>query len=105
MVVIGGMGSMTGAVLGAVYVRSTQYFLPAQFQLLVTGFGMLVLLLFFPGGLGQIVFRSATSTCAASRQGGCLCQASSPTSARGRAGAARTRTATTGLVGQPGVIA
>ncbi len=56
MVVIGGMGSMTGAILGAAYVQSVLYFLPAQFQLLATGFGMLVLLLIFPGGLGQIVF-------------------------------------------------
>jgi branched-chain amino acid transport system permease protein len=56
MVVIGGMGSMTGAVLGAIYVRGTQYFLPAQYQLLVTGVGVLFLLLVFPGGLGQIVY-------------------------------------------------
>ena len=56
MVVIGGMGSLSGAVLGAAYVRGTQYFLPAQFQLLVTGIGMIVLLLLFPGGLGQITF-------------------------------------------------
>ena len=56
MVVIGGMGSMSGAILGAIYIRGIQYFLPAQFQLLVTGVGLLVLLLFFPGGLGQILF-------------------------------------------------
>jgi branched-chain amino acid transport system permease protein len=56
MVVIGGMGSLGGAVLGAAYVRGTQYFLPAQFQLLVTGIGVLFLLLLFPGGLGQIMF-------------------------------------------------
>lgn len=56
MVVIGGMGSLGGAVMGAAYVRGTQYFLPAQFQLLVTGLGMIVLLLLFPGGLSQITF-------------------------------------------------
>ncbi|HEX2849075.1 MAG TPA: ABC transporter permease [Acidimicrobiales bacterium] len=56
MVVIGGMGSLSGAILGAIYVRGTQYFLPAQFQLAVTGLGMLLLLWLFPGGLGQIVF-------------------------------------------------
>jgi hypothetical protein len=56
MVVIGGMGSMAGAVLGALYVRGTQYFLPAQYQLLVTGVGVLFLLLVFPGGLGQIFY-------------------------------------------------
>jgi branched-chain amino acid transport system permease protein len=56
MVVIGGMGSLTGAVLGAVYVRGIQYFLPAELQLFATGFGLLILLLVFPGGLGQIFF-------------------------------------------------
>lgn len=58
MVVIGGMGSMTGAVIGAVYVRTIQFYLPAQYQFLATGFGMLLLLMFFPGGLGEIVFRT-----------------------------------------------
>jgi branched-chain amino acid transport system permease protein len=57
MVVIGGMGSMTGAILGAVYVRGVQYFLPAELQLFATGFGLLVLLLVFPGGLGQVFFQ------------------------------------------------
>jgi branched-chain amino acid transport system permease protein len=57
MVVIGGMGSMTGAILGAVYVRTIQFYLPSEYQFLATGFGMLVLLLVFPGGLGEIIFR------------------------------------------------
>jgi branched-chain amino acid transport system permease protein len=57
MVVIGGMGSMSGAILGAVYVRGIQYFLPVQFQLFATGIGVVLLLLFFPGGLGQIVYQ------------------------------------------------
>jgi branched-chain amino acid transport system permease protein len=57
MVVIGGMGSMTGAILGAVYVRSIQFYLPNEYQFLATGFGLLFLLMFFPGGLGQLVFR------------------------------------------------
>jgi branched-chain amino acid transport system permease protein len=56
MVVIGGMGSLSGAVLGAAYIRGTQYFLPYQFQLLVTGVGMLLLLWLAPGGLGQLTF-------------------------------------------------
>ena len=56
MVVIGGMGSLSGALLGAMYVRGTQYFLPAQFQLMVTGVGVLLLLWLFPGGLGQIFY-------------------------------------------------
>ena len=57
MVVIGGLGSITGAVLGAVYVQSVQYFLPADLQLLATGAGLLILLLFIPEGLGGVLFR------------------------------------------------
>ena len=56
MVVIGGMGSLGGAILGAAYVRGTQYFLPAQFQLLVTGIGVILLLWLVPGGLGQLTY-------------------------------------------------
>jgi len=56
MIVIGGLGSPTGAILGAVVVRGIQYFLPAEFSLLGTGFGVLLLLLFFPGGLGQLFY-------------------------------------------------
>lgn len=57
MVVIGGMGSITGAVIGAVYVQSVQYFLPQSLQLLATGAGLLLLLLILPEGLGGLVFR------------------------------------------------
>ncbi len=56
MVVIGGMGSLAGPILGAVYVRGIQYFLSADLQLFATGFGLLILLLVFPGGLGQILY-------------------------------------------------
>jgi hypothetical protein len=50
------LGSQSGAILGAIYVEGAQYFLPREFTLLATGFGLLVLLLFFPGGLGQLCF-------------------------------------------------
>jgi ABC-type branched-subunit amino acid transport system permease subunit len=56
MVVIGGMGSLAGPILGAIYVLGIQYFLPADLQLFATGFGLLILLLVFPGGLGQILY-------------------------------------------------
>ena len=56
LVVIGGMGSLTGAILGAIYVEGVQYFLPREFTLLATGFGVLLLLVFFPGGLGQLFY-------------------------------------------------
>ena len=56
MVVIGGMGSPAGALLGAAFIKGVQYFLPAQFTLFATGGGVLLLLLIFPGGLGQLVY-------------------------------------------------
>ena len=60
MAVIGGLGSITGAVLGAVYVVGLPAMLgptPAV-QLATSGVGLLVLLLFKPGGFAQIVFRA-----------------------------------------------
>jgi branched-chain amino acid transport system permease protein len=55
MTVIGGLTSVGGAFAGAVYVVGFQYFLP-DYSLLASGLGMLVLLLFFPGGLSEIGF-------------------------------------------------
>ena len=57
MVVIGGLGSIPGAVLGAIYVYGSIYLLKPGFQFLATGAGLLVLLMFLPGGLGELVFR------------------------------------------------
>jgi branched-chain amino acid transport system permease protein len=57
MVVIGGLGSLSGAVLGAVYVYGVQYLLPPGWSLLATGTGIVALLMFFPGGLGDLVYR------------------------------------------------
>jgi ABC-type branched-subunit amino acid transport system ATPase component/ABC-type branched-subunit amino acid transport system permease subunit len=56
MVIIGGAASLPGALLGAVYVEGAQYFLTGAAQLLATGVGLLVLVLFVPGGLGQLAF-------------------------------------------------
>ncbi|MEN9594228.1 MAG: hypothetical protein RLY23_711 [Actinomycetota bacterium] len=52
MVVIGGLGSISGAVLGAIYVRGAAWLLPAEWQFLATGAGLLLVLLLLPGGLG-----------------------------------------------------
>jgi ABC-type branched-subunit amino acid transport system ATPase component/ABC-type branched-subunit amino acid transport system permease subunit len=60
MVVIGGLGSVTGAILGAVYVVG----LPALWDdsptvaLMTSGIGLLVLLLYLPGGLIEVVHRA-----------------------------------------------
>ncbi len=55
LVVIGGVTSVGGAVIGAVYYIGFQHFLP-EYQILATGGGMLILLLFFPGGLSEVGF-------------------------------------------------
>jgi ABC-type branched-subunit amino acid transport system ATPase component/ABC-type branched-subunit amino acid transport system permease subunit len=57
MVVVGGLGSLPGAVLGAAYVESAQYFLGGAAQLIATGAGLLVLLMVLPGGLGEVAAR------------------------------------------------
>jgi branched-chain amino acid transport system permease protein len=60
MVVIGGIGSLPGAVLGVVFVLGVPL-LPGlrsvdQIDTLVSGFGVLAVLLVFPGGLSQLVY-------------------------------------------------
>jgi hypothetical protein len=52
MVVVGGLGSISGAILGATFVYGVQYFLPAQYAFLATGAGLLLVLMLMPGGLG-----------------------------------------------------
>lgn len=56
--VIGGLGSLTGAVVGGVYIFAVQYFAAQWFpenaaviSLLSTGIGLLVLVMYLPGGL------------------------------------------------------
>jgi hypothetical protein len=57
MVVIGGLGSMPGVILGAVVVWGAQYYLPAGYAELVNGLGILLLLLFLPEGIGGLLNR------------------------------------------------
>jgi branched-chain amino acid transport system permease protein len=57
MVVVGGLGSITGVVIGAVYVWGTQYFLHGGWSLVASGFGILLLLLVLPEGLGGLLYR------------------------------------------------
>lgn len=56
--VIGGLGAVGGAVIGAVYMYGLPYFLDRlgpYVGLVATGGGLLVLLLFLPGGLARLV--------------------------------------------------
>ncbi|RTL08877.1 MAG: hypothetical protein EKK62_05245 [Acidimicrobiia bacterium] len=55
--VIGGLGSLAGAVIGAVFQRGAQWLLPAPWSFLATGLGVLVVLLSMPDGLGGLAFR------------------------------------------------
>lgn len=58
MVVIGGLGSLPGVILGAFAVWAATYFLPAGWAALVNGGGILLLLIFLPEGLGGIMYRA-----------------------------------------------
>ena len=58
--IIGGLGSVGGALLGTTYVYAIPYFgtsINRYAGLLATGIGLLFLLLFFPGGLARIANR------------------------------------------------
>jgi ABC-type branched-subunit amino acid transport system ATPase component/ABC-type branched-subunit amino acid transport system permease subunit len=56
MVVIGGLGSVAGPILGALWVVGLPAFFPGNttIPLLTSSVGLLILLLYFPGGLVQI---------------------------------------------------
>lgn len=55
--VIGGLGSLAGAVIGAVYQRGALWLLPAPWSFLATGAGVLFVLLSMPDGIGGFAFR------------------------------------------------
>ncbi len=57
MAVIGGLGSIAGAVVGAVYAEGVVHFLPQVWQLVADGGGLLVLLLAMPDGLAGLLTR------------------------------------------------
>ncbi len=57
MVVVGGLTSVWGAILGAIALRYAEYVVSGGLQLIVTGAGVLFLLLVFPGGLGEVGLR------------------------------------------------
>jgi branched-chain amino acid transport system permease protein len=55
MVVIGGLGSLPGALLGATYVHGADFYLPSGWKYLASGVGLLAILLVFPGGFGSLL--------------------------------------------------
>ena len=72
IVVIGGLTSLPGALLGTVWIGFLRYGnYSGQTQFLASGFGVLVLMWFFPGGLAQIAYgtRDALLRVVARRRG------------------------------------
>ncbi|MBA2625810.1 MAG: hypothetical protein H0U89_09420, partial [Acidimicrobiia bacterium] len=57
MVVIGGVGSVPGALLGALYLQGTRWFLPTDWQFVASGIGVLLVLLVVPSGLGGLLYK------------------------------------------------
>ena len=55
--VVGGLGSLLGALLGALYLNGGTWFLPDRWRLLPSAVGVLAVLIAFPGGLGNLVVR------------------------------------------------
>jgi branched-chain amino acid transport system permease protein len=54
--VVGGLGSITGAVLGAIYLKGGEWFITdADWRVLTSGAGVLLVLLILPGGLGGLI--------------------------------------------------
>ena len=58
MVVIGGLGSIPGALIGATYVRGSGYFLPPIFGFFTTGAGGLIMLMLLPAGVGGFMYQA-----------------------------------------------
>jgi ABC-type branched-subunit amino acid transport system ATPase component/ABC-type branched-subunit amino acid transport system permease subunit len=64
MVVVGGLGSVPGAILGAIFIKSTEWFqgvVPQNYQFLFrfagSGIGLILVLWLLPGGLGSVLYR------------------------------------------------
>ena len=56
LAVVGGLTSVGGGILGAIYVYGAQYYLNGAWVSLVTGAGILIVLMFFPGGIAQACY-------------------------------------------------
>ena len=79
--VVGGLGSVLGAVLGAIFLKGGEWFLTDLWRLAASGIGVLVVLLLLPGGLSGAFFRVRDLWLRGSRAArASSCPASSPTS-------------------------
>jgi len=55
--VIGGLGSITGGVLGAIFLEGGFFLLPGSWRFFTTSVGVLFVLLVIPGGLGSVLYK------------------------------------------------
>ena len=55
-VVVGGVGSLVGGVIGALFLKGGEWWLRGNWRLLVSGAGLLIVLLVLPGGIGGALF-------------------------------------------------
>ncbi len=56
--VVGGLGSLFGGVLGAVFLRGSEWFITSpEWRLLSSALGVLIVLLIIPGGLASLVIK------------------------------------------------
>lgn len=55
--VVGGVGSLAGAVIGAIFLKGGTWFLPASWQLLPSAVGVLGVLMLLPGGLADLAIQ------------------------------------------------
>ena len=55
--VIGGLGSLTGGVLGAIYLEGGFFLLPGNWRFFSSSVGVLFVLLVIPGGLGSVAYK------------------------------------------------
>ena len=75
MVVVGGLGSVPGAILGAIFIKSTEWFndvVPQSYRHLFTfagsGIGLIVVLWLLPGGLGSLLYKARDAVAAPGRR-------------------------------------
>jgi ABC-type branched-subunit amino acid transport system permease subunit len=57
MVIIGGVTTPAGAVIGALYLQGSAWFLPTEWQFFASGVGVMFVLLVLPGGIGGLLYR------------------------------------------------
>ncbi|HYD08872.1 MAG TPA: ABC transporter permease [Acidimicrobiales bacterium] len=55
--VIGGLGSLTGGVIGAIYLEAGYYLLPGNWRFFSSSVGVLFVLLVIPGGIGSVLYK------------------------------------------------